>query len=172
MFLKPNIFYRTDARVVLAMYTLVGGRHASVDRADGLGTLSYISTQVYGRKRGSRSTLTSAACAELGSSTFAHIRPEHFLLALHGFDISREVLQNEDGSTEICLGPSDVVTDILRDSSSRRAALVEAVEKFKKKTTETRTDAENAILDAIEEELDDGGMSDDSGSGNFESEDE
>lgn len=149
------------------MYTMLGGRHASVDRTDSLGTLSYICTQVYDRRRGSRNGLTSVSCADLGSATFAHIRPENFLFSFQGFDIARQSVHNEDGSSEIHLSPSDAVAEILKATSSRRAQVVDAVEKFRKKVKEKLPSDENRAVDEIEGQGDDaedgstGGDSDD-----------
>ncbi|EJD37182.1 hypothetical protein AURDEDRAFT_129656 [Auricularia subglabra TFB-10046 SS5] len=133
----------TNARValgeVVAMYTIVGGRHATVDRVDTPGLLSYLTVQIYTPAGGVSYTSSGT---HLGTATFAHLRPTHLLFNFASFEISRQDLP--DGSMTL-LTPSTDVIDIVDGAANAQTAIERCVKAFKK-----------ALKAALPEDLDEG----------------
>lgn len=104
--------------LVVTMYSKAAGsgaKHEWLESSHTLGTLSYVTVQVFARMFGL--TYSSIACSTLSCETFAHIPSTHVILALgtlEGGVVSREVIA-QDGTewTEATVSPA--VQDLLAE---------------------------------------------------------
>lgn len=85
--------------LVVAMYHLNGGRHEWMEHTDQLGTISYISVQVYAPVGGR--SFSSVACRDLDCATFLHVSAAHIIFSLASYSISKQSLPLSGASSSI-----------------------------------------------------------------------
>ena len=114
---------------VLTMYTKSGAKaskHKWTADADKLGTLSYMSTQLFVSIRGTH--FSSVACLKLDCATFLHLPVTHILFSLAPFDILTQPLPLTMMVFITALGPR--LYSLLRNWQQQSSAAACAVDEL------------------------------------------
>ena len=111
-----NIVGMLTATTVVTAYSKSAARsskHCWVESSTSLGTLSYISVQVFTQFMGER-YFSLSSCGSLSTATFIHVPPTHFLLSLAPLQNAIEVTEG------LALGNiTDFTVAVLCQNSSR-----------------------------------------------------